>query len=460
MSIANIIDNARFTILLGKNGSGKSTKLRAFKTNQPNVKYVSPERGGTLKYDPNVETNISNIPTWIDDTRRRNRLEMFREQSAVQFRALELLVLREIERDKREDKTYNFDVILDKINNLLPKISFVRTDRGFSISSKSGDLIPEDQISSGEAETIALAIEVLVFSRLSVKDKILLLDEPDVHLHPDLQHRFVAFLESEAQEKDMRVVIATHSTAVIGAFSPDADLQILPITGREQTEFNCFKRSAVCEEVLPIFGAHPLSSMFNKSPIVLVEGEDDKRVLEQVIRSGKGKFIYSPCVVGSVTELAEWEKWLDKIMPAIYDEPVAYSLRDLDDSSQTEIDDVGIICRVRLNCYAIENLLLTDQCIQEHGFSADSFKGELEKWLSQASGHKYADQLKDLLGKYDERRTVKIKDLRNIIVALLTNKPWEVVVGQLIAKHAGKTEQGPHSICNYLGAKALNTIFS
>ena len=38
-----------------------------------------------------------------------------------------------------------------------------------------------------------------------------------------------------------------------------------------------------------------------------MEGDDDRRVLEKIIRSGNGKFAFSPCVVGSVNELSKWE---------------------------------------------------------------------------------------------------------------------------------------------------------
>jgi hypothetical protein len=70
-----------------------------------NTKYISPERGGTLKYDPNVDNNISTNQGWLQNTRRQNRFEQFRQQSAAQFRSLEVLILREIERDaeKRND---------------------------------------------------------------------------------------------------------------------------------------------------------------------------------------------------------------------------------------------------------------------------------------------------------------------------------------------------------------------
>ncbi len=271
------------------------------------TKYISPERGGVLKYASNIEDSISSNPNWLDDSRRRNRFEQFREQSVTQFRNLELLILREIEKEteKRSDSGYTFDTILEQINNLLPVIKLIRADRGFSVSNKNGQPISEENMSSGESELVALAIELLVFSRLSIENKILLLDEPDVHLHPDLQNKFINFIETIALEKNFKIVIATHSTAIISSFKSRANMQIVPIQNKEQTDFQSFSYNNIIGSLLPIFGAHPLSSVFNQSPLILVEGDDDKRILEQVSRSSQAKVILSPCVVGTISAMTE-----------------------------------------------------------------------------------------------------------------------------------------------------------
>ena len=465
MSIEKIITKSKFTVLIGKNGAGKSSLLRAMNAgDHPNIKYVSPERGGTLKYDPNVDNNISSNESWLKNTRQTNRFEQFRQQSAALFRNLETAVLREIEKqaDKRADLTYTFDAILEQINFLLPAIKMVRNDKGgFSVQTKAGEPLDELNMSSGESELIALAIEVLVFSRQSMANKILLLDEPDVHMHPDLQQRFTAFVESVAVEHDIRIVIATHSTAIISAFSKTADLQIVPVSQRGQTDFPTFTRSGVCEEILPIFGTHPLSTAFNQSPVVLVEGDDDRRVLEQVVRSSGGKLALAPCVVGSVNELSEWEDWLNLFLPVLYDTPRAFSLRDLDDAQEAAINDLDHVCRIRLNCYAIENFLLSNQVLEAHDFTAESFRAALQARVDRLPEHKYTAALHALVKGFEIRRTLNIKDVRNIIVAELgSSKPWEVLVGQLIAANISDANDDPNSIQTYLGQKAMTNLFA
>lgn len=464
MHIQELVNNAKFTVLLGKNGSGKSTLLRRIDSSgQFSTKYITPERGGTLKYEPGVEHNISNDPNWLINTRRKNRTENFRQQSTAQFRNLEVMVLREIEKDlsKRQDENYTFDTTINYINDLLPNINIKRGDRGFELFNNQNETVDENNISSGESELIALSIEVLVFSRSTQENKVLLLDEPDVHLHPDLQHKFIEFVEKIASEFGFRVVLATHSTAIVGAFKEGADLQIVPITEKNQSEFSFFKYDPICHEILPVFGAHPLSSHFNKTPILLVEGEDDKRVFEQVARSSQGSIRFSPCVVGSVDEMNKWEQWLNTFLPSIYDTPQAFSIRDLDDSMQSEIDDVGFVCRTRLNCYAIENILLTTECLLKQGYEDSEFCSKITQWAELNPEHQTTQELIELRDNFSQRRTTKIKNVRNVILALLgTTKPWEVLVGQLIATELQASEASDNSLRTYLGEKVIGRLLS
>lgn len=471
-TIYDVLANSLFTVLLGKNGAGKSTHLRNAEAEilmgqhgwqgPATARYITPERGGVLKYDPQVDLMISQDESWIRNTRRQNRLENFRQQSSVQFRNLELAVLREIEKDaiKRQDAAYTFDSFMQKINKYLPAIELVRSDKGFSIQNKAGSKIKEEEISSGESEFIALAIEILFFTRSDSENKVLLLDEPDVHLHPDLQIKLINLIEAECTERSIRVVIATHSTAIIGGFSDSADLQIVPITSRSQTDFKAFRRDEMVRSLIPIFGPHPLSSLFSQAPILLVEGEDDQRVIEQLVRSSTGRIKLKPCVVGTVTEMESWENWLNDFLPTLLDDPKAKSLRDLDSAASNQINDLGCVSRARLNCYAMENLLLCNEVIAKCGATPETTKASLNAWLTANANHQYASDVTWLVENFDARRTAKIKNVRNIVVAALDSaKPWEVIVGQALATEDHTNAQDSNSLANYLGEKAISLIF-
>ena len=117
-------------VILGKNGCGKSHLLKQLEVTLRKregigkTRYLSPERGGLLNYEPGIDQSITNSPDWLETTRRRNQADNFRQQSAALFRRLELLTLREIERDHTKPGyvARTFDSVLDEINILLDRV--------------------------------------------------------------------------------------------------------------------------------------------------------------------------------------------------------------------------------------------------------------------------------------------------------------------------------------------------
>src|SRR6266478_4832964 len=300
----SLVNLAKTNVLLGKNGCGKSTLLRLIDEQARSdprtglVKYISPERGGELNYDGNVETNIVRDPNWLHSNRRNNRSDSFRQTSAIEFRRLETLVLRKIEKDSdtRRDPRFTFDSTIAEINSLLDNVQIGRADDvGFKTRPVSStEYWPNQQkLSSGESELISLAIEILSFcyqveqKNDPGKHNLLLLDEPDVHLHPDLQHRLMTLLTNAIRSKAIVVVIATHSTAILAGLSSHSESAV----GFMKAGDNLIRFQAITEAaraILPIFGAHPLSNVFNERPVLLVEGKDDVRICQQAVRSSAG----------------------------------------------------------------------------------------------------------------------------------------------------------------------------
>lgn len=71
---------------------------------------------------------------------------------------------------------------------------------------------------SGEVAVTSCVVQVLG----AAKGTLLLLDEPEVSLHPGAQERLLAFLVQMAKKKQMQVVFSTHSPHLISALPDDA----------------------------------------------------------------------------------------------------------------------------------------------------------------------------------------------------------------------------------------------
>jgi len=124
-------------VVLGKNGCGKSTLLKALEEQLAGddigaKKYITPERGGALSYQANVEENHSRDAGWLAQSRRGNQYNQFREQSVMQFRRLELAVHREQE---AKGHASNFQPYVDRLNSLLDNIVIQRSDPTFKLIS-------------------------------------------------------------------------------------------------------------------------------------------------------------------------------------------------------------------------------------------------------------------------------------------------------------------------------------
>jgi ABC-type cobalamin/Fe3+-siderophores transport system ATPase subunit len=222
-------DLDKINIVLGKNGCGKSTLLKDVEQGIAGLeewgiaRYITPERGGALVYEPNVEQSANSNTGWVAQVRRVNQFGQFRQVTMVQYRKLEWTILREIAdvNGRGEIADVSFDAYLGKINALLENIEIrpdIQTTTFKIFGRTAGTEIPADKISSGESELISLAIECLAFSREIVtgKDNLLCLDEPDVHLHPDLQARLMRFLDELVAEHGFTILLATHSTPILG----------------------------------------------------------------------------------------------------------------------------------------------------------------------------------------------------------------------------------------------------
>ncbi len=455
---------SRINVVLGKNGCGKSRMLRQLDSGlaAPNIaKYITPERGGSVIYEPGIESAINSDVNWMRNSRSSNLFDNFRQQSVAQYRKLETLALRDLENKAGK----GFQPYIEKLNQLLDRIELVREREVMSfVMREKGSEKPvrASDISSGESELISLGIEFLVFSEelKAGSDNWLLIDEPDVHLHPDLQVRLIRFLEKLVGEKDFNVILATHSTAILGAFEDYSKVRLAFMTpGQKSLSF--IQVSESHRKLLPVFGAHPLTNIFNEAPFLLVEGESDVRIWQEAKKSAGGSIVVYPCPAGSVDKLKELESDAREILKAVYDDAKGYSLIDGDGITES-IEDILPITRMRLNCRTAENLLLSDDALGVVETNWSKLQVGIEKWLEDNKDHcNYGVMQEFKKGGYD-RRQASVKEIRNDIIGIIgTSKPWEVVVGRAISKLASDPESPAYdsnTVADFLGEKVVSNL--
>jgi len=457
-------------VVLGRNGSGKSRLFRAIDEtlhddHQFNIRYISPERGGAFRRDGSIETNIQNSRGWLEGQRRKNQAANFRAASNKFLRDVEITYLRKLQNSDARDKNFQLDV-LDRINRLLVNVAIEQDQADFIFRSNDGAVIEPDNISSGESEAVSLASEILYFLGTIDRSKlnVLLLDEPDVHQHPDLQARLGQFLIDQLgnlpaeDQKHIVICIATHSAPLVCALA-SSELTSLGTKDFQSNDVILEPASSQLRKIAPFFG-HPLSLSISNDTMLILEGEDDERVWQQAGRSSQGKIRVFPVLATSVEQQTELERFCGPILRSLYDAPVAYSLRDGDGKSG-RLDPEGPVQRFRLDCYAIENTVVTTESLAILGITWNQFQERARVWIGGHANHKNVDLVGKLIESSERLRHLKIKEIRQLIVAIAGSKKiWEVVVGQALASTVGKPSgpADPFGIRSFVGEEAARCL--
>jgi predicted ATPase len=145
---------------------------------------------------------------------------------------------------------------------------------GIRVDTPSGMSHSLDHLSSGEQEVLNLGFFI---RRLRARGGVLLIDEPELHLHPALQRSLFAQLEDVAERA--QVWLVTHSPRLVTAAPLSAILHMRAPTAEDQNQI----RRASAEEdrvlLLDDLGIHPVEVLQSQFVVVVEGSVDEGRLL-------------------------------------------------------------------------------------------------------------------------------------------------------------------------------------
>lgn len=129
---------------------------------------------------------------------------------------------------------------------------------------------------------------------------VLLLDEPDAHLHVILQDGIYGELRTTAQKNNSQLVIATHSEVVINAVDPR---ELCALVGKPRKLANDGEKSALLRSLS--LSNMDIMLVLEKKNILYVEGHTDLCILQawsEILGHRLQGFLAQPCWKPSVSE--------------------------------------------------------------------------------------------------------------------------------------------------------------
>lgn len=213
----------------------------------------------------------------------RNIMDNIGNRNFSEVNALEILYAIRFyaQRSERNLTPDSYKTLLDEIHRYFPDIAEVQSDR------TEEDIATLTYTEYGKKLDILYSgtglkhfLDVLLKTTVSGAN-VVLLDEPELGLHPDLQRRFVEYLGRIAKEKQIQFFLATHSQVLLNY--ADSVVYYRMINTRGSRQLVRVERDAI-ETLLSDLGLRP-SDVLNQDLCLMVEGASDVIFFEHIVRT-------------------------------------------------------------------------------------------------------------------------------------------------------------------------------
>ena len=250
------------------------------------------------------------------------------------------------------------------LEDLFPGYSFVNAtaeDLSLKVQLPTGHVLPFQDLSSGEKEVFFI---LSFFLRNDISDSIIIIDEPELHLHPELSRRLLYSMRSIKPKN--QIWCATHSAELIDEAGRERTFYLRMSANRQEAEcIPAVDEGSEIQALRDLFGYAGYVGISKK--IVFVEGQDnsaDRRTFANVLPDLSREVKLIP--VGTSSNLYRINRAILALLESEFARCEFYLIRDRDYLSQDAIHKYQTLAPGRLfvlSRYHIENYLLDEMLI-------------------------------------------------------------------------------------------------
>ena len=254
--------------------------------------------------------------------------------------------------------------------------------REFQYKDRSGQTLNFSSLSSGEQEIIKILFDV---ARKDIKHSVIIVDEPELHLHPTLTFQLVESLKNIGDHTNQFIFI-THSSDLISTYYATGDVYFIDSSqdGSNQAH-RLIDLTNDHQSIIPLIGQN-LGLFAVGKKLVFVEGEAssiDRLAYQKIAQVIDPEIRVIP--VGSVLNIMTLNSIEEQIRKAIFGIDL-YMIRDRDGLDHAQISDLERNRRIRcLRRRHIENYFLDEEVL---------FKVAKRLYLTQAMPDLTVEKLK------------------------------------------------------------------
>lgn len=239
-------------------------------------------------------------------------------------------IIRNLVLDMKEQKPQAYNLLNEQLMREfsfhLDAISF-NPEQDINVNAYFKDThegrgITLDFNAAGSGFMQVLQILVPIYRFASTDATIFLLDEPDAHLHPNLQYTLAQVLRKAQKELDIQIILSTHSIPMIESADPS---EVIPISARMQKNMALVGSQQVAEQISVQIDNYHLAKSKLSGKIVFAEDKNTE-ILQSFDRA-----LGTNCFRGVNTVPLVGGKGKDDKMPFQVKELLQkYALRDVE----------------------------------------------------------------------------------------------------------------------------------
>ncbi len=249
-------------------------------------------------------------------------------------------------------------------SDLIPSKKLIDIDpaqpREFQYEDEDGQVLPFSTLSSGEQEVIKVLFDV---ARKEIKHSVIIVDEPELHLHPTLTFKLIESLKTIGEHTN-QFIFLTHSADLISTYYSTGNVYFIdPSQNGANQAHRLSDLNNSHHQLVQLIGQN-LGLFAVGKKLVFVEGENssiDRLTYHTIAQSVDTEIKIIP--VGSVINLMTLNSIEEQIRNSIFGIDF-YMIRDRDGLSDSQVNSIEVNGRIKcLKRRHIENYFLDDEIL-------------------------------------------------------------------------------------------------
>lgn len=303
-----------------------------------------------------------------------------------------------------EDPLKPYNELLGK---LFPGYSFVEAsadDLSIKVRLPNGTVLPFQDLSSGEKEVFFI---LSFFLRNDISDSIIIIDEPELHLHPEFARKLLQTMRTIKPKN--QIWCATHSAELIDEAGRERTFYLRMEEGRQRAAcMPAVNEEAEIRALRDLFGYSGYVGISKK--VVFVEGQyssADRRTFSNVVPDMSREVKIIP--VGTSENLYRINRAILALLESDFARCQFYLIRDRDFLSQSAVqkyqklipDRLFILFRYHIENYLLDENVISDILWDVYGtrLSADEVRSQLFRFALNNSAGFFRDMVAFRLGE-------------------------------------------------------------